>query len=523
MVLPARTDNGMAFDGFPAYARPAMVTNNLNNIDESSRRANSLLKNPAWSGSHLGQALPDSIHAVSMALPRWQDVVGYEEKNIQVMSRLTTGYPRFVIHPLVEELARRITGTGSALPFPSAAVAELAAAFVRRTSPDEARIISEQGAHAVASGPAGYAALKLFWQHTGLIVSSREAQARLQGRKPLAEADAVRRSLRRQLAQWYGCGEDDVFLMPTGMAAQYAALRAINTRSPGRPTAQLGFPYVDTLKLQQRLGHGGILLPHLGTIEEKLESLLQRERLGGCFCEIPGNPLLGCADLRLVSPLLRKHGVPLVADDVVATPFNIDLGDHADLVATSLTKFIAGNGDVMGGALICNPKSPLAGELKALIRQQHEELLWPEDALVLDAAARGFPERMRRHNEGGLYIAEKLRSHAAVERVWYPKWEFSAAYESVRRPGGGWGALITFLPVNAAVAAPRIYDKLPLCKGPSLGTIFTLACPFTLLAHYTELDWAESCGVPRDLIRLSVGLEDPAELWVRIETGLAAA
>ena len=92
----------------------------------------------------------------------------------------------------------------------------------------------------------------------------------------------------------------------------------------------------------------------------------------------------------------------------------------------------------------------------------------------------------------------------------------------MRRPDGGWGALITFLPTTAAATAPRIYDRMQVCKGPSLGTVFTLACPFTLLAHYTELDWAESCGVPRHLIRLSVGLEEPVELWKRIESGLAA-
>ena len=82
--------------------------------------------------------------------------------------------------------------------------------------------------------------------------------------------------------------------------------------------------------------------------------------------------------------------------------------------------------------------------------------------------------------------------------------------------------MITFLPKQAPVRSPQIFDRLAICKGPSLGTVFTLACPFTLLAHYTELDWAESCGVSRHLIRLSVGLEPPDELWERIRTGLEA-
>ena len=240
-----------------------------------------------------------------------------------------------------------------------------------------------------------------------------------------------------------------MFLAPTGMAAQFAALQAVMQRTPGQPTAQLGFPYVDTLKLQQKLGHGGILLHRLESIESELQDLLRRQPLAACFCEIPGNPLLGSADVRRISPILREHRVPLVADDVVATPVNVDLSGHADLIATSLTKFIVGTGDAMGGALICNPKSPFYDELKPIISAQHEELLWGEDAVVLDAQARGFPERMKRHNQNGLLLAERLRRHPAVERVWYPKWEFSEAYEAVRRPDGGWGALITFLPKNA--------------------------------------------------------------------------
>ena len=113
-----------------------------------------------------------------------------------------------------------------------------------------------------------------------------------------------------------------------------------------------------------------------------------------------------------------------------------------------------------------------------------------------------------------------MRKHPAIEKVWYPKWEFADAYEAVRRPNGGYGSLITFLPRKAETTSPQIYDRMEFCKGPSLGTVFTLACPFTLLAHYTELDWAEACGVSRYLIRISVGLESPTELWRQLDAAL---
>src|SRR5262249_5843361 len=154
--------------------------------------------------------------------------------------------------------------------------------------------------------------------------------------------------------------------------------------------------------------------------------------------------------------ILRRHGVPLVVDDVVATPYNIDLRPHADLIPTSLTKYLVGSGDAMGGALICNPRSAYYAELKRLAKSFHEELMWGEDAAVFTAQIAGFKERMKRHNENGLFIAERLRQHPAVERVWYPKWEHAEAYEAVRRPEGGWGSLVTFLPRYAPKRAAKV-------------------------------------------------------------------
>jgi cystathionine gamma-synthase len=480
-----------------------------------------LLQNPIWQAEELGAPLPDSLHAVSVALPRWQDVVGYEEKWPEVVERLQSGYPRFVIHRLVRELAQQVAGNKPCLIFPSATVARLCADFINRQSGAPSEVISHRAVWGVVTTAAGADALKAFWQHTGLIVSTRQALAELSGTAANARNQQVYGALRQQLASLYGCAPDDVFLQPTGMAAEYAALRVVMRRSPDLPTLQIGFPYVDTYKLQEKFGVSATLLHDLHRAPQDLRALLSRGQLAGCFSEIPGNPLLGSVDLRLITPILREHRVPLIADDVVATPLNVDLSSHADLIATSLTKYLVGSGDAMGGALICNPKSPYYVELKAIATELHEELLWHEDVEVLSAHLDSFPERMRRHNANGLLIAERLRQHPAIDQVWYPKWAFGDAYEAVRRPDGGWGSLVTFLPKNAEKTSPLIYDNLAVCKGPSLGTDFTIACPFTLLAHYTELEWAEACGVPRNLIRISVGLEDPDELWERIERALA--
>jgi cystathionine gamma-synthase len=482
-----------------------------------------LLHKPIWQADELGMPIPPSPHAVSMALPRWQDVVGYEEHRPETVAKLTSGYPRFLIHPLVQALARRISQGAHCLPFPSERTAMLCGEYITRATGERYRLAKQGGVYGVVTTEAGAQALKDFWQHTGMIVSSRQAEAELKGQGEIPDAKAIRHSLRQQLAALYDCAADDVFLTPSGMAAHFAALQAVGDRRPGLPTAQLGFPYVDTFKLQKKVGVGSILLHELANLETGLEELVRQQPLAACYCEIPGNPLLGSADVRRARPILRKYGIPLVVDDVVATPFNIDLSAYADLIATSLTKFIVGTGDAMGGALICNPRSPYYAELKKWVQSRHEELLWGAEAAVIEAQAHGFCERMRRHNRNGLAIAERLRRHDAVERVWYPKWEFADVYEAVRRPEGGWGALVTFLPKNAETRTEKIFDALPICKGPSLGTVYTLACPFTVLAHYSELKWAEACGVSRYLIRISLGLEDPEELWRRIEPALRAS
>jgi cystathionine gamma-synthase len=85
--------------------------------------------------------------------------------------------------------------------------------------------------------------------------------------------------------------------------------------------------------------------------------------------------------------------------------------------------------------------------------------------------------------------------------------------------GGGLFSLVLDEPLRA----PEFFDALRVSKGPSLGTNFTLACPYTLLAHYGELEWAESCGVARHLVRISVGLEQADDLCRRFDEALAAA
>jgi len=173
-----------------------------------------LFSNPICRPEDLGRPIPASAHAVSMALPRWQDVVGYEEKKPEVMNRLTAGYPRFFTHTLVRELSRELGGGQPCLPFPSARVANQCLAYVRRHTGEPASVVERRGLHGVVTSAVGEPTLRAFWQHAGWIVSSRQAEARLDGQPERPDGPAIRQSLRRQLAGFYDCAETDVFLTP---------------------------------------------------------------------------------------------------------------------------------------------------------------------------------------------------------------------------------------------------------------------------------------------------------------------
>ena len=96
-------------------------------------------------------------------------------------------------------------------------------------------------------------------------------------------------------------------------------------------------------------------------------------------------------------------------------------------------------------------------------------------------------------------------------------------FKALQRPGAGHGCLLSFELKGGTRSAQKVYDALAVCKGPSLGTAFTLVCPYVLLAHYDELVWAEGCDVPSHLLRVSVGLEEQQDLWKRFLLALDSA
>jgi cystathionine gamma-synthase len=141
----------------------------------------------------------------------------------------------------------------------------------------------------------------------------------------------------------------------------------------------------------------------------------------------------------------------------------------------------------------------------------------------MERNSRHFVSRIERINENAGLICEILRAHPLIQNLYYPKYNRSRPfYDACRTPNGGYGGLLSFT-FKTTEQAIAFYDRIETAKGPSLGTNFTLTSPYVILAHYLELDWAAQFGVPADLIRLSVGLEDAEDLKSRFVVALKAA
>lgn len=205
--------------------------------------------------------------------------------------------------------------------------------------------------------------------------------------------------------------------------------------------------------------------------------------------------------------------------------------------------------------LTLNPASPHYQELKATLSETYEDNYYSSDAIFMERNSRDFRARVNKINQNTEALCDFLLDHTVTSGkaltegkqpvltgVFYPKYITPQNYEARMRhcssdlssstsdmsnsitsngeeaeikPGYGSLFSLTFTTIDASRA---FFDALKCCKGPSLGTNFTLACPYTVLAHYLELDWAKSWEVEEGLVRVSIGLEDLSTLmeWFRL-------
>ncbi len=483
-----------------------------------------LSADPAWQDKDLGLPLPDSPHACSVCLPTWDSIIGYEEGREKVLKRMRTGYPRFFKHPVVERLfaaakAEVATEQEEVIVLPTRASVQRAHRWVERMSNTAVRITDFHGLQVLVVPTKAKPDADAYWRFTGEIVSSRQAQEFLDGNMRTGSKSHL---ITRSLSKYTGAAPDHMFVFSSGMAAVTAVLRALPGMHAGKKTLQLEFPYVDSLKVQDLFGHGVVYLNE--ATGESFDEALMRIRQGefaGVFTEVPSNPLLRTVDLHRVAKACEDGSTPLIVDDSATGPLNVESLRFADVVTSSLTKWISGEGDVMAGMASVRASSPVANALRQFLKADAAESapLYISDAEVLLSNLKGYSKRMKTVNASAQVLASWLASHPAIAEVWHPSLTHTANYEAVMRKGGGYGGLLSFVLKNPK-KTPKVYDALRLSKGPSFGTPFTLVCPYTQLAHYHELEWAEGCGVSANLLRVSCGLEPVETIIAAFEEAL---
>ncbi len=240
--------------------------------------------------------------------------------------------------------------------------------------------------------------------------------------------------------------------------------------------------------------------------------------------ETPSNPLLRIVDIAAVAAIARRCGALFAVDNTFLSPAlqqPIALG--ADLVIHSTTKYINGHSDVVGGTIVSR-----TAELA-------ERLAWwancigitgaPFDSYLTLRGVRTLHARMQQHDRSAQRLASVLREHAAVERVYYPGLASHPGHDIAVRQQRGFGGMISFEIKGEETAVRTFADALShFSLAESLGGVESLVCHPSSMTHAAVCDEAlEEAGVRRNLIRLSVGLEDTDDLIADVAGALEAA
>lgn len=228
--------------------------------------------------------------------------------------------------------------------------------------------------------------------------------------------------------------------------------------------------------------------------------------------ETPSNPGLKLADISALAELSRSKGLILNVDNTFATPWlQNPLALGADIVTHSATKFIDGQGRVMGGAVL--GKQHLLDELRFFARQTGPSLS-PFNAWMLSRSLETLAVRMERHCENARQIAEKMNAHSKVKWVRYPGLENHPQYQLAQSQMRAGGALLCFELEGGFEAGKCFLDKLALCSiTANLGDTRTIAThpASTTHAKLTDQERANA-GISDGMIRLSAGLENVEDI-----------
>lgn len=236
--------------------------------------------------------------------------------------------------------------------------------------------------------------------------------------------------------------------------------------------------------------------------------------------ESPINPTLRCVDVRRAAEACRSRGVLSVIDNTFASPINQQpLALGVDLAMQSATKYLNGHSDVTGG-VVTGPRALVAPVEKA--RRMLGTVMDPYPAYALGRGLKTLPIRMARHNENARAVAAFLDQDKRVNRVFYPGLPSHPDHDIAARQMSGYSGMVCFDLGGSLERAERCYDRLKVIKrAASLGGVESLASMPVYTSQWGHTDeQLRDAGITKGMIRLSVGLEDAADLIVDLEQAL---
>ncbi|HEY2150102.1 MAG TPA: aminotransferase class I/II-fold pyridoxal phosphate-dependent enzyme [Vicinamibacterales bacterium] len=238
--------------------------------------------------------------------------------------------------------------------------------------------------------------------------------------------------------------------------------------------------------------------------------------------ESPINPTLRCVDIKRVADACKARGVLSVIDNTFASSINQQpLAMGIDLSMQSATKYLNGHSDVTGG-IVSGPKTLLAPIEKA--RRLLGTVMDPHPAYALGRGLKTLPLRVERHNANAETVARFLDQDPRVSRVYYPGLASHPDHGIARRQMSGFGGMVCFDLDGRYDRAARVYDRLGIIKrAASLGGVESLMSMPVLTSQWGHTDQQlQDAGVTKGMLRLSVGLEDPADLIADLDQALGS-
>lgn len=311
------------------------------------------------------------------------------------------------------------------------------------------------------------------------------------------------------------------FAFASGMAATATLLELIDS---GSHVLAMDDLYGGTFRLFERVRRrsAGVDFTFADLTDTKMVEKAIRRETRMIWLESPTNPMLRLADIAAIAEIARARGILLVVDNTFATPWiqrPLELG--ADIVMHSATKFLNGHSDMIGGVAVV--RDPALAERIGFLQNAIGAVCGPFDSFLALRGLKTLPLRMRQSCETALAIATHLEKHPQVERVLYPALPSHPQHALARRqmPIGGSG-IVTFFLKGGLPEARRFLERLEIFTlAESLGGVESLVDHPAIMTHASvPPDARAKLGISDSLVRLSVGIEDTADLIADLESAL---